>query len=268
MALICEVSAQVAICSQCQYFVDDSGRLFRTGWIDDPLFVTWIGGGLSCNPLDLSSKGIQTLAPDVLQYIFAQSIDLSNNSITDIPVNAFQNAKVSTILLKNNKISTIPSGIKLNELETLDLSNNRITSLPADFLKGFPKLRVLILSNNRISSLPSSFFEGSFKQMTIDLSNNLMVSLPVNFLKGSVGLMELNLSNNLIDSMSIGWCKNSTLNRLSLSQNNISILAGNTFNGCFDLSVLALDNNKIVSNLLRVSTYSASRFLNPGFKLL
>jgi len=102
----------------------------------------------SITNLDLSSKGLTTLPPEMGLLSQLQELNLANNQITSHS-EIVELTQLRWLRLKNNKITSLTGIEKLNQLENLNLTNNKITSLPAE-MKQLVHLQNLHLYGNPV----------------------------------------------------------------------------------------------------------------------
>ena len=104
--------------------------------------------------LDLSSKGITNLPPELFQLVNLKELDLKYNQFTVLPPELFQLNSLTTLDLSNNQLMRLPPEIgKLTKMKALDLSNNQLAALPSEICK-LRNLQQLLLWDNPLTSPP------------------------------------------------------------------------------------------------------------------
>lgn len=156
-----------------------------------------------------------------------EPLDLSNKGITVLSPGVLQGVWTSSVILSNNNIMALPSGAFEGLLidGTLDLRSNNISSISVG---AFQNMRTalelsVLLSFNKITTLSSGMFSG--------LENS--------------PFLHLNLSHNNISHIETGFCKGMMPAKLDLSNNYISVLYENVFQGCWPIQEINLSHNYI-----------------------
>ncbi len=105
--------------------------------------------------LDLSSKQLTALPPEIGQLVNLQSLNLDGNKLSSLPSEIIQLVNLRSLELWNNQLSSLPSEIgQLVNLQMLYLSSNQLSSLPSEIVQ-LVNLQTLDLSSNQLSNLPS-----------------------------------------------------------------------------------------------------------------
>jgi len=111
----------------------------------------------SITSLDLSSKGLTALPPEIGLLSRLQILNLENNQISKLPSEIGQLTQLLVLNLGNNQITRLPFEIeKLTLLQQLYLENNKIAILPYEIAK-LLQLKHLIVYGN-----PLLFIHGKF----------------------------------------------------------------------------------------------------------
>uniref|UniRef100_A0A8C8IVZ8 Slit homolog 1a (Drosophila) n=1 Tax=Oncorhynchus tshawytscha TaxID=74940 RepID=A0A8C8IVZ8_ONCTS len=204
--------------------------------------------------------------------------DLSENNIQSIPRKAFRGATdIKNLQLDKNHISCIEDGAfrALRSLEVLTLNNNNISSIPVSSFNHMPKLRTFRLhSNNLHCDCHLSWLAEWLRQRpTIGLFTQCTAPSPLRGLNvaeiqkheftcsESSGLQPCSLgggtcpamctcSNNIVDCRGKGLTAipaslPDTMAEIDLSNNQISEIAPDAFQGLRSLNSLVLYGNKI-----------------------
>jgi Leucine-rich repeat (LRR) protein len=133
----------------------------------------------------------------------------------------------------------------------LEISENQITSISQKTFSFSKKLVILKLNGNKLGKSPSSLYaiENCISLRDLDLSSNLIEGpLTNNTLPIMNNLETLNLQRNSLSSVEYGALKNFIkLEILSLSHNQIDVLADDAFMGLNSLKKLDLSFNGIVA---------------------
>jgi Leucine-rich repeat (LRR) protein len=142
----------------------------------------------SWTALDLSSRGIEEIPPEIGRLTKLECLDLSNsiytheeddvpNSIRSLPEEIGMLVSLRKLNIAANKLTSLPESIGLlRNLEVLNLTANELLSLP-NAIGSLARLRELNLSSNRITSLPLSI--GNLKRLEeIHLIENELSQLP------------------------------------------------------------------------------------------
>ena len=127
--------------------------------------------------LDLRSRGLTKLPPEIGQLTNVKWLGLSHNQLTILPPEIGQMTSLTWLDLTGNQLTALPSEIgKLVGLGTLDLSGNQLTSVPPE-IGQLVSLRQLDLRFNRLTTLPHEI--GSLISLEIlYLSDNQIATLP------------------------------------------------------------------------------------------
>ncbi|XP_018014500.1 protein artichoke isoform X2 [Hyalella azteca] len=175
-----------------------------------------------------------------------QELSIAHNIIREIPADTFSNlTKLTKLNLYGNLISTLSPasfvGLK-NSLSYLNLGLNQLNEVPN---LDFPNVSELILSQNNISSIHHDTFLFLPELKMLDLSENVISTLPVNVLSPLSQLTEINLSKNLLTSLKAGQFKESVINVINLSGNQIKEVQSNAFQDLLFIHTIDLGNNRI-----------------------
>ncbi|MDD3052465.1 MAG: COR domain-containing protein, partial [Candidatus Cloacimonetes bacterium] len=149
--------------------------------------------------LDLSSKGLTSLPPEIAQLKNLTTLYISFNQLSSLPPEIAQLKNLTTLYIYNNQLSSLPPEIaQLKNLTRLDISSNQLSSLPPE-IKELKNLTTLDIYNNQLSSLPPEIKE--LKNLTtLDISYNQLSSLPTEIAQLK-NLTELYISYNQLSSL-------------------------------------------------------------------
>jgi internalin A len=151
--------------------------------------------------LDLLSKGIEELPPEIGQLTDLTSLDLSFNNLTTLPESISQLTNLTSLNISFNNLTTLPESISQStNLTSLDLSFNNLTMLP-ESINQLCNLLSLSLSGSKLKTLPESI--GKLINLTsLDLSNNQLTILPES-IGQLIKLQTLRLDRNTLSNIPI-----------------------------------------------------------------
>ncbi|XP_021359495.1 leucine-rich repeat neuronal protein 1-like [Mizuhopecten yessoensis] len=184
--------------------------------------------------LTLAGNMITSIPNGAFSNITVNVLDLSDNRLAQISDNAFQGLESSLTILKlgGDKTATNPPSLSytfltsLVELLELDLRYFRLTTIDQNTFPRLTKLNALKLQTMKIQSILENGFQDKFpvlKKLEI-VGNTMMGNVPVSALRFLT-----------------------TLNHLTLQQNNISYVAFASFETLTNLVVLDLSHNEITT---------------------
>lgn len=180
-------------------------------------------------------------------------LDFSYNNISQISKHYFDPVEISLthLYFSHNLILNISREVfgNMPHLQCIDLSFNKLLEFEYDTFKNTKNLQVITLSNNYIAEVPKDLFRSLYHLRVVDLSHNRLRFVPDNLFKEE-GLERLDLSNNQLSMLpltSLSTAAASTLCELDLSFNGISSLTSGDMLSKFErLSYLDLSYNKLV----------------------
>ena len=127
--------------------------------------------------LNLHSKQIKTLPPELGKLESLKSLNLRDNEIKTLPPELGQLESLRSLNLSDNEIKTLPPELgQMESLRSLDLSDNEIKTLPPE-LGQMESLTLLFLSDNQIKTLPPELGQMESLQW-LDLRDNKIEDLP------------------------------------------------------------------------------------------
>lgn len=196
--------------------------------------------------LNVSRNRIKYIDSDMLVHVGI--FDCSHNFLTELPINFFiaVESSIRQIIMSYNKITQVPNEIFRDAtwLEILDLHKNNINSIKRKSFTNLVSLQILDLSFNAIPQLSVEQFHNLHKLRYIKLDHNNLRLLPRDAFKNTI-VEHLDLSYNDISIFpvtalsQIGF----TLRYLDLSHNHIEYLDSNIFQNTQFLLNLNLAHN-------------------------
>ncbi|MDD2340619.1 MAG: COR domain-containing protein [Methanosarcina sp.] len=149
--------------------------------------------------LDLSSKGLSSLPPEISELKNLTELNISYNQLSSLPPEISKLNNLSKLSIYKNQLTSLPPEIsELKNLTELNISDNQLTSLPPEIaeLKNLTKLKI---SFNQLTSLPPEIAE--LKNLTeLNISDNQLTSLPPEIAELK-NLTKLKISFNQLTSL-------------------------------------------------------------------
>lgn len=176
--------------------------------------------------LDLSSNNIRLIADESLTGASKLNVlRIANNSLETVETMALAELELESLDLSSNRLAEIPAALgRLAKLRKLDLSRNNISKLYQFMLNKLSSLHSIDLSKNRLASIGPFIFSDSAELYSIDLSqNNITIIFKDAFMK-CPKLRKLILANNSLKSLDDGLLQATSVRRLDLSYNQLSLL--------------------------------------------
>ncbi|XP_051823322.1 leucine-rich repeat transmembrane protein FLRT1 [Antechinus flavipes] len=201
----------------------------------------------SLRELHLQDNNVRAIARDSLARIpLLEKLHLDDNSVSTVSIedDAFADSKqLKLLFLSRNHLSSIPSGLP-RTLEELRLDDNRISTIPLHAFKGLSSLRRLVLDGNLLANqrIADDTFSRLQNLTELSLVRNSLAAPPLNL--PSAHLQKLYLQDNAISHIPYNTlAKMRELERLDLSNNNLTSLPRGLFDDLDNLSQLLLRNN-------------------------
>ena len=205
-----------------------------------------------------------------------QHLVIEGCNLRTLPTNAFLGLRsLKSLAIRTDSIDGLNLEVGafngLESLERLDLSRNGLAEFDSGLLCRLTSLQSLVLSSNKIGSelavaagCPSilSSLDLSANQITelephsllslpsltsLNLDNNYIRYISAEVFTASTQLNSLRLSNNQINHLPAGLFANVPLRELNLANNSLSALPMDIFKGRFDLEVLSLAGNILMT---------------------
>lgn len=194
-------------------------------------------------------------SPDLRPTVSLQSLECFNVSLSLLNQKYLDQNEVKYKQIILDSISNnLGSSFKLHNsdlTEILQLTNSNVSDAQLSQLvisQSMSNLRILDLSKNEIAQLDQHSFQKSKRLRILNLKFNLIYRLPGKVFHDLVELSELYLSNNLLVNFSIHdelFINLRQLSILDISNNSITDLPRNVFNGLAHLIQLDLAHNKL-----------------------
>ncbi|XP_011367250.1 leucine-rich repeat transmembrane protein FLRT1 [Pteropus vampyrus] len=201
----------------------------------------------SLRELHLQDNNVRAIARDSLARIpLLEKLHLDDNSVSTVSIeeDAFADSKqLKLLFLSRNHLSSIPAGLP-RTLEELRLDDNRIATIPLHAFKGLSSLRRLVLDGNLLANqrIADDTFSRLQNLTELSLVRNSLAAPPLNL--PSAHLQKLYLQDNAINHIPYNTlAKMRELERLDLSNNNLTTLPRGLFDDLESLAQLLLRNN-------------------------
>ncbi|XP_061299163.1 leucine-rich repeat transmembrane protein FLRT1, partial [Pezoporus flaviventris] len=175
-----------------------------------------------------------------------ERLHLDDNSVSaaGIEEDAFaENRRLRLLFLSRNHLSSVPPGLP-PALEELRLDDNRIHTIPLRAFEGLPALRRLVLDGNLLANqrMADDTFSRLGNLSELSLGRNALAAPPANLPRAR--LRRLSLAAHAINHVPAGsLARMRALERLDLSDNNLTTLPRGLFDDLGSLSHLGLRNN-------------------------
>ncbi|TKJ40235.1 GTPase [candidate division LCP-89 bacterium B3_LCP] len=149
--------------------------------------------------LDLSSKKITELPPEIGNLTNLTYLYLANNQLTSLPPEIGNLTNLTNLYLDYNQLTSLPSEFgNLTNIINLSLSDNQLNSLPPE-IGNLTSFEFLYLNRNQLTTLPSEL--GNLTDLgALDLANNQLTSLPPE-IGNLTNLFRLALDGNYLTSL-------------------------------------------------------------------
>jgi internalin A len=174
--------------------------------------------------LNLSSKKLTSVPPEIAKLTSLTELNLGNNQLTSVPPEIAQLTSLTQLTLSGNQLTSLPPEMaKLTRLTYLDLWGNQLTSLPLEITK-LTRLTYLDLSNNQLTRMPLEITKlTSLTRLT--LRNNQLTSVPPEIAKlTSLTYLDLGgIGSNQLTSLPPEMAKLTSLIYLDLRDNQLPI---------------------------------------------
>ncbi|XP_039694496.1 leucine-rich repeat-containing protein 40 isoform X2 [Pteropus medius] len=237
--------------------------------------------------LNVSHNKLKILPEEITNLRNLKGLYLQHNELTCIPEGFEQLFNLEDLDLSNNRLTTIPASFSLSSLVRLNLSSNQLKSLPAEIsgmkrlkhldcnsnlletippeLAGMESLELLYLRRNKLRFLPE--FPSCKLLKELHVGENQIEMLEAEHLKHLTSILVLDLRDNKLKSVPEEITLLQSLERLDLSNNDISSLPCSL--GKLHLKFLALEGNPIRTirrEIINKGTQEVLKYLRSKIK--
>nr|XP_051713584.1 leucine-rich repeat-containing protein 40 isoform X3 [Oryctolagus cuniculus] len=194
-----------------------------------------------------------------------EDLDLSNNRLTTISAGFSSLSGLVRINLSSNHLKSLPAEIsRMKKLRHLDCSSNLLESIPPE-LAGMESLELLYLRRNKLRFLPE--FPSCKLLKELHVGENQIEMLAADHLKHLSSILVLELRDNKLKSVPDEISLLQSLERLDLSNNDISSLPYSL--GNLHLKFLALEGNPLRTirrEIINARTQEVLKYLRSKIK--
>ncbi|XP_057649697.1 leucine-rich repeat-containing protein 40 isoform X2 [Chionomys nivalis] len=214
--------------------------------------------------LNVSHNKLKMLPEEITSLKNLKALHLQHNELTCLPEGFEQLSSLEDLDLSSNRLAAVPAGFALlSSLLRLNLSSNQLKSLPAEISRmkrlkhldcdsnlletvppdvgSLESLELLYLRRNKLRVLPE--FPSSRQLKELHLGENQIEMLGAEHLQHLQAILVLDLRGNKLRSVPEEMSLLQSLERLDLSNNNISSLPCSL--GNLHLKFLALEGNPL-----------------------
>ncbi|XP_023618645.1 leucine-rich repeat-containing protein 40 isoform X2 [Myotis lucifugus] len=207
-----------------------------------------------------------TSIPEGFEQLFnLEDLDLSNNCLTTVPASFSSLSSLVRLNLSSNQLKNLPAEISgMKRLKHLDCNSNLLESIPSE-LAGMESLELLYLRRNKLRFLPE--FPSCKLLKELHLGENQIEMLGAEHLKHLNSILVLDLRDNKLKSVPDEITLLQSLERLDLSNNDISSLPYSL--GKLHLKFLALEGNPmrtIRREIINKGTQEVLKYLRSKIK--
>lgn len=171
-------------------------------------------------------------------------VQLNTGRLKEIPLKLKLCLELKYLDLFGNNIQEIPDWFyQFKNLEHLSLKNNSFRELPI-IIFTIENLHYLNLSENQINKINKHYFKNLMSIEKVDLSYNQLITIsnePITYSK----CINLNLKGNKLQEFPKSISNCNTLEKLDLSENNISEIDDDIFENLENLVELNLSHNNL-----------------------
>lgn len=183
-----------------------------------------------------------TCIPEGFEHLSSlEDLDLSNNRLATVPAGFALLSSLLRLNLSSNQLKTLPAEIsRMQRLKHLDCDSNLLETVPPD-MGSMESLELLYLRRNKLRVLPD--FPSSRQLKELHLGENQIEMLGAEHLQHLQAILVLDLRGNKLRSVPEEMALLQSLERLDLSNNDISSLPCSL--GNLHLKFLALEGNPL-----------------------
>ncbi|XP_038217334.1 chaoptin isoform X2 [Zerene cesonia] len=183
--------------------------------------------------ISLDEQGLGTVSVNI------RVLDFSHNNISYIAPYYFRHADLtlSELHLSHNQIRNITREVfgSMLMLQYLDLSHNQIFHMEYDCFKKVKNLQMMDLCGRQLGLMIYGFLR------ILDLSHNHLIELPVEVFHDMQMLTSVDLSHNRIRNLADNLILSAALERLDLSNNDLSRMPTNALSPGAAANLVELD---------------------------
>ncbi|XP_070947395.1 leucine-rich repeat-containing protein 40 isoform X3 [Macaca nemestrina] len=213
---------------------------------------------LQHNELTCISEGFEQLSN-------LEDLDLSNNRLTTVPASFSSLSSLVRLNLSSNQLKSLPAEInRMKRLKHLDCNSNLLETIPPE-LAGMESLELLYLWRNKLRFLPE--FPSCSLLKELHVGENQIEMLEAEHLKHLNSILVLDLRDNKLKSVPDEIALLQSLERLDLSNNDISSLPYSL--GNLHLKFLALEGNPLRTirrEIINKGTQEVLKYLRSKIK--
>ncbi|XP_037595677.1 leucine-rich repeat-containing protein 40 isoform X4 [Cebus imitator] len=213
---------------------------------------------LQHNELICISEGFEQLSN-------LEDLDLSNNRLTTVPASFSSLSSLVRLNLSSNQLKSLPAEInRMKRLKHLDCNSNLLETIPPE-LAGMESLEMLYLRRNKLRFLPE--FPSCSLLKELHIGENQIEMLEAEHLKHLNSILVLDLRDNKLKSVPDEIILLHSLERLDLSNNDISSLPYSL--GNLRLKFLALEGNPLRTirrEIINKGTQEVLKYLRSKIK--
>ncbi|XP_074191043.1 leucine-rich repeat-containing protein 40 isoform X2 [Rhinolophus sinicus] len=207
-----------------------------------------------------------TCIPKGFEQLFnLEDLDLSNNHLTTVPASFSSLSSLVRLNLSSNQLKSLPAEISgMKRLKHLDCNSNLLETIPPE-LAAMESLELLYLRRNKLRFLPE--FPSCKLLKELHVGENQIETLGAEHLKHLNSILVLDLRDNKLKSVPDEITLLQSLERLDLSNNDISSLPYSL--GKLHLKFLALEGNPmrtIRRDIINKGTQEVLKYLRSKIK--
>ncbi|XP_004841520.1 leucine-rich repeat-containing protein 40 isoform X1 [Heterocephalus glaber] len=215
--------------------------------------------------LYLQHNELSCLPEGFEQLSSLEDLDLSNNLLTAVPGSFSSLSSLMRLNLSSNQLKNLPAEIsRMKKLKHLDCNSNLLETIPPEFA-GMESLELLYLRRNKLRFLPEFLSCRLLKELHV--GENQIEMLGAEHLKHLSSILVLDLRDNKLKSVPDEITLLQSLERLDLSNNDISSLPCSL--GNLPLKFLALEGNPLRTirrEIINKGTQEVLKYLRSKIK--
>ncbi|XP_051021850.1 leucine-rich repeat-containing protein 40 [Acomys russatus] len=195
----------------------------------------------SLRTLHLQHNELARLPAGLERLASLEDLDLSNNRLTAVPADVALLPSLLRLSLSSNQLKSLPPEMsRMKKLKHLDCDDNLLETVPSD-VGSMESLELLYLRRNKLRVLPDFFSCKLLKEL--HLAENQIQTLGAEHLQHLQAILVLDLRGNKLQAVPEEIALLQSLERLDLSNNDISSLP--CLLGNLHLKFLALEGNPL-----------------------